>query len=101
VAAALLLSPYSAANSYLTVLAVGILPLVIAGNAWAVILLMFVDLPYLAGHKLAYDWSASYWTAMLLITFGLLALQAWRAKKQLSAPAAIGPAVPIAGQALT
>jgi len=101
VAAAMLLSPYWAANSYLTVLAVGILPLVIAGNAWAVILLIVVDLSYLASHKLAYDWSASYWTAILLITFCLLAVQTWRAEKQLSAPAAIGPAVSQAGQTVT
>jgi hypothetical protein len=100
VVAALLLSPYSAANNFLTVLAVGILPLVIAGNAWAVIVLILADLPYLAGHRLLYDWSATYWTAMLLLASGLLAVQALRSEKRLSAPVAIGPAITNLGQTL-
>jgi Glycosyltransferase family 87 len=93
VAAALLLSPYSAGNSFLTVLAVGILPLVMSGNVWAIMLLVLADLPYLAGHELVYNFSASYWTAMLLLALGMLARHVWQAERRRSAQLVIGPAI--------
>jgi len=76
VAASLLLAPYAAGNSYLTVFAVGVIPLVIAGNPGAIGLLILTDLPYFAGHQLLFDWSANYWTALLLVWLALAAYQA-------------------------
>ena len=67
IAASLLLSPYAAGNSYLTLLAVGIIPLVMAGYLPAVILMVLVDLPYLAGRDLLFNWSATYWTVLMLL----------------------------------
>jgi len=94
VAAALLLSPYAAGNSYLTVLAIGIIPLVISGNPLAVVLLVLADLPYFANHYLLYYWSANYWTLMLLVSFGALAVNAWQTQKQPSAQLAVEPSSP-------
>jgi len=67
IAASLLLSPYAAGDSYLTVLALGIIPLVMAGNQLAILLLALVDLPYFASREVIYSWSAIYWTALLLL----------------------------------
>jgi len=67
IAASLLLSPYAAGDSYLTVLALGIIPLVMAGNPLAILLLALVDLPYFASREVIYSWSAIYWTALLLL----------------------------------
>jgi hypothetical protein len=94
VAAGLLLAPYAAGNSFLTVLAVGMTPLVLAGNGWAVLLLVLADLPILASPALAYQLSATYWTAMLLATGGLLALQSWQAQRQPAPRLVAEPAKP-------
>jgi hypothetical protein len=89
VAASLLLAPYAAGNSYLTVLAVGIIPLVIAGNPLALVLMVLVDLPYLANHDLIYYWSATYWTALLLVWIGVAAYQSWNERRVSPQPAAV------------
>jgi hypothetical protein len=86
VAASLLLAPYAAGNSYLTVLAVGLLPVVLEGNALAVILMILVDLPYLAGRDLVFSMSANYWTAVLALTLGMLALFLWPFKRHAPGP---------------
>ena len=75
VAASLLLSPYAAGNSYLTLLAVGIIPLLISLNPLAMLLLLLVDLPYLAGHDLLREWSATYWALLLLLWIAIAAIR--------------------------
>lgn len=94
VAASLLLAPYAAGNSFLTVLAVGMIPLVMAGDPLAVALLILVDLPYFASREIQFAWSASYWTALLLLWMALAAYHAWnepRAGPQLSAESILNP----------
>lgn len=75
IAASLLLSPYATGNSFLTVLAVGIIPLLQSWLPAGVILVALADLPYLAlfAPDVQYRWSAYYWTAMLIVTWGVLA----------------------------
>jgi hypothetical protein len=75
IAASLLLSPYAAGNSYLTVLAVGIIPLLQSRPLAGAILVALADLPYLAlrAPDVQFRWSAYYWTAMLMVTWGVLA----------------------------
>ena len=75
IAASLLLSPYAAGNSYLTLLAIGIIPLVMTGNPMAIVLMVLVDLPYIAGRELLFFWSANYWTAMLLLWIAIAVSQ--------------------------
>ena len=81
VAASLVLAPYAAGNSYLTVLAVGVIPLVVAGNPWAIGLLVLTDLPYFASRQTLFDWSANYWTALLLVWLALAAYLAWNERR--------------------
>jgi Glycosyltransferase family 87 len=92
VAASLLLSPYAAGNSYLTVLTIGIIPLVMTGNPLAIVLLVLVDLPYFASRELLYFWSATYWTGLLLLWIAIAASQA-RTLPQ-AKPSAVAMATP-------
>ncbi len=92
VAASLLLAPYAAGNSFLTVLAVGLLPLVMGRNVLAVSLMVLADLPYLAGHDLVYSFSADYWTALLLLAAGTLAFDLWQSERRPSAQPDKAPA---------
>ena len=81
VAVSLLLAPYSAGNSFLTVVAIGLLPLVLAGDPLAVVLLVLTDLPYLASRQVLFDWSASYWSALLCLWIALAVFRAGRAQR--------------------
>ena len=74
--ALLLLSPYAAGDSFLTVLAIGLIPPIVSGNLWAILLLLLADLPYLASRGLLFYQSANYWTIVLILTAGPLAAQA-------------------------
>jgi hypothetical protein len=80
VAASLLLAPYAAGNSMLTVVAVGMIPLVIAGDPMVIVLLVLADLPYFASRDVLFNWSASYWAVLLLLWFALAAYLAGRKK---------------------
>jgi hypothetical protein len=62
---------------------------VIAGNPGAIGLLILSDLPYFAGRQIQFDWSANYWTALLLLWLALAAYQARR-------PQPAGQPVPVA-----
>lgn len=75
IAASLLLSPYAAGNSLLTVLAVGIIPLLQSRPAAGAILVALADLPYLflPVPDIQFRWSTYYWTAMLIVTWGVFA----------------------------
>lgn len=75
IAASLLLSPYAAGNSFLTVLAVGIIPLLQSRPAAGAILVALADLPYLflPVPDIRFRWSTYYWTALLIVTWGVFA----------------------------
>jgi hypothetical protein len=75
VAASLLISPYSAGNSILTVLAVGIIPLFHVRPRIGSLLIFLVSLPYLWTKDMLFYWQASYGTAVLLLAWGIFA---WR-----------------------
>jgi hypothetical protein len=78
IAASLLLSPYAAGNSYLTVVAVGVLPLFFARPWLGGLLLALTSLPYFANRDLLFYGQAYYWTALLLLTWAGLAWRVWR-----------------------
>ncbi len=75
VAAGLLLSPYSAGNSFLTVLAIGIIPLAQSRPRVGAVLIGLTNLPYLAlaAPDVWFWWSATYWTALLVLTWVVFA----------------------------
>jgi hypothetical protein len=83
IAASLLLSPYAAGNSYLTVLAIGVLPIFFARPWLGGLLLALSSLPYFANRDLLFYGQAYYWTALLLLTWGVLAWQVRRASIKL------------------
>ena len=73
-AAGLLLAPYAASNSVLTVLAIGVIPLFQRWPLAGLALIFLYDLPLLTGGnaELRLAWEASYWTLVLFLSWGVL-----------------------------
>jgi hypothetical protein len=69
VSASLLLAPYAAGNSFLAVLAIGIIPLFQRHRRLGLALILLADLPILASPALLW-WQAYYWTFLLLLSWG-------------------------------
>jgi hypothetical protein len=74
ICASLLLSPYAAGNSFLTVLAVGIIPLFQSRRLLGVVLIVLTDLSYILPREFLYWNGAYFWTTMLI---GMWAIFAW------------------------
>ena len=77
VAASLMLSPYAGPHSFLTVFAIGIIPLFLLRPGIGLLLIALTNLPYLTLGltDFAYQWSAAYWFLLLLVTWSLFALR--------------------------
>jgi len=75
IAGSLLIAPYAAGNSVLSVLAIGIIPLLQANRLLGGILIVLVNLPYLWSTDLLYNFQAYYWTVVTFIAWAFLA---WR-----------------------
>lgn len=73
--ASMLISPYAAGNSFLTVLAIGIIPLFLSRPWLGGFLILLTNLPYLANYDLLFYGQAYYWTILLLIAWGVFAWQ--------------------------
>ena len=74
ISASLLLAPYSAGNSLLAVLSIGILSGLREDPGMTLALIALIDAPY-AARLLSWDvvdWQAGYWTVVLLLTWGAL-----------------------------
>jgi hypothetical protein len=71
IAASLSLAPYSVGNSFLTVLAIGIIPLFQKQQWLGLLLIVLTDLPLLFPTQIAYNWGANYIELLLLITWGI------------------------------
>ncbi len=78
ICASLLLAPYAAGNSFLTVLAIGIIPLFQADWRVGVLLLVLASWQYVAPHDFLYWWSSNFWAALLLLTWGVLNWRIYR-----------------------
>ncbi len=72
ISASLLLAPYSAGNSILTVLAVGIIPLFQERPWVGGLLILLIDLPFLATREMLYWGQGYYWPAFLLLVWALM-----------------------------
>lgn len=73
VAASLLLAPYAAGNSFLTVLAVGVVPLVVARHPLGVVVLLASDLHFLLlAPDVQRQWGPHLGSLLLCLTWGLL-----------------------------
>lgn len=78
IAVSLLLAPYSAGNSVLAVLSIGVIPLFIKDVRLGGLLIFLVNIPYIVtfiNRSLLYDYQSYFWTLYLLVVWGLLG---WR-----------------------
>jgi len=81
IAASLLLTPYAAGNSYLTIYATGVIPLLHILSPAGLGLAVLTNIPYLLFLKnweLMFHWSAVYWGAMFLISWIVLGVFSFR-----------------------
>ena len=77
IAASLLLTPYAAGNSYLTIYTIGVIPLLQFLFPAGLALAALTNAPYLLFLKnweLMFHWSAVYWGAMFLLTWIILGI---------------------------
>lgn len=79
VAAGLLIAPYAAGNSMLTVYVVGVIPLFLRRRLLGAVLIVLTNLLYLALGQttLLFNYSAYYWTFVWLVSWGVLAWDVW------------------------
>jgi hypothetical protein len=75
IAGSLLIALYAAGNSVLSVLAIGMIPLFQSNRLLGGILIALVNIPFLWSPDMLYNFQAYYWTAVILITWAILA---WR-----------------------
>jgi len=76
--ASMLLAPYTAGNSFLTIVTIGIIPLWLVKPRIGGILLVLSDLLFFAPADFLYYYSGYYWTAMLLITWIIMGWYVYR-----------------------
>jgi hypothetical protein len=70
--ASMLLSPYTAGNSVLVILAIGIIPLFRQVPLLGILLIILTDALYFTQMDFQYWYGAYYWTAWLMLTWGVL-----------------------------
>lgn len=77
VSASMLLAPYVSGNSFLTVVAIGIIPLFQRHRWLGLVLLGLSSLPFLASHDVLYYYQAYYWTLLLLAVWSTTGYLMW------------------------
>jgi hypothetical protein len=81
IAAGLLLSPYSAGNSMLTLLAIGIIPLFLKRPLLGLLLIIPINLTIFVNNPSGLAYQAYYTTAVLLLCWGVLAYRVFNNEK--------------------
>lgn len=83
--ASMLIAPYVSGNSFLTVIAIGIVPLFQGNRILGMVLFFLVNVPYFFSQDMLYYYQSYYWTVLLV---GLWLISAWKSivlnKKQLT-----------------
>ncbi len=74
VSASLLLSPYAAGNSLVTIVAIGIIPLLFKYPIGGCILMVSINLQYIFPSSFRYEWGATYGMVMFLLSWLILGL---------------------------
>jgi hypothetical protein len=72
-AGSLLIAPYAAGNSVLSVFAIGIIPLFQSNLLLGGILIALINLPFLWSTDMLFNFQSYYWTALVFITWIILA----------------------------
>ena len=70
VSTSMLLAPYASGNSFLTVVAIGIIPLFQRRRRLGITLLILTSVPFLASRDVLYYCQAYYWTFLLFVVWG-------------------------------
>jgi hypothetical protein len=78
ISASLLLSPYAAGNSLLTVLTIGTLPLLMRHPLVGILLFATTDLQYFIPASIRFPWGATFVTLMLLLNWFVLGIVLYR-----------------------
>jgi len=78
IAVSLLLAPYAAGNSFLTVLAVGIIPLFYRQPRLGAVLFVLADLQYVLPHDFLFSYGAWYWMFFLIFVWAVWAWHIYR-----------------------
>lgn len=88
IAGSLLIAPYAAGNSLLTVLAVGVIPLFQSKPRIGLILILMIDCLIVWNRDMLFYYQASFQNLTLLTIWGVLAWRTWKAAQtETSAPA--------------
>jgi hypothetical protein len=80
VAASLLLAPYAACNSYLTVLAVGLVPMGLRSLRLGLLIALLIDVLFLIPKPIMFHYSAWYFSLLLFGAWALCLAHVWRAE---------------------
>ena len=83
IAGSLLIAPYAAGNSVLSVLAIGMIPLFQSNLLLGGILIALVNLPFLWSTDVLYNFQSYYWTVVVLIIWAVLVWRCLSAASQL------------------
>ena len=83
IAGSLLIAPYAAGNSVLSVLAIGIIPLFQSNRLLGGIFIALVNLPFFWSTDVLYNFQAYYWTGVVFLIWAVLAWRCLSAASQL------------------
>ena len=82
VSASLVLAPYAAGNSLVTVLAIGVTPMLAAWPIVGAVVFLLDDLKYALSGDFMFQWGALYATAQFLLIGAILYVRRWRASSE-------------------
>ncbi len=86
IAASLLISPYAAGNNVLTLLAIGIMPLLQNDLMFGLPLVILTNLPYLFTRDMLYYGQAYYWTALTFLSWAVISWRIYRSDQETAQP---------------
>jgi len=74
----LLIAPYAAGNSFLVILAIGIISLLATYPNLAALLIALTNLPFFFSRDVLFNYSGYYWTAMYFLNFCIFGYWVWK-----------------------
>lgn len=78
IAGSMLCAPYTAGNSFLTVVAIGLIPLFLASPRLGLAVILLTNLQYLFPNEITFNYSATFGTCLLLLSWIIFAVRARR-----------------------
>jgi hypothetical protein len=84
VAMSLFLSPYMAGNSFLTLFAIGVIPLFQSSPVSGILIIACLDILYLAPYNFLYNWSATYIAGLVVLVWAILFVRLYKKEVNLA-----------------